>query len=319
MLLKLTTIAAVFLVWVPVAQAWSWPVQGSVLQTFRYDEANPYAAGQHRGIDIGAGAAGGPVVAPASGTISFAGTVPTSGKCVTIETPDGYSVTLTHLGSIAVSKGASVAEGSVVGTVGPSGTPDFSVPYVHLGIRLSADANGYVDPLGLLPAPASPPSSSGGVPSSSASAGAPAGSGSPEAPTPTVSEPASSPSAAAAEPAGAGLVIHAPASAPAAARTATERQPARHAPTRPVHLEKRPAETVSKPRTFEGTVEEPFASRSTRPVRATPDSATLASALSAGPGILAALAALATAVVRRRRRPATLVRFPEVRQLRRAA
>ena len=47
--------------------------------------------------------------AQAAGTVEFAGTVPTSGKSVTIETPDGYSVTLTHLGSILVSKGAPVA------------------------------------------------------------------------------------------------------------------------------------------------------------------------------------------------------------------
>ena len=30
--------------------------------------------------------------------MTFAGTVPTQGKTVTILTPDGYSVTLTHLG-----------------------------------------------------------------------------------------------------------------------------------------------------------------------------------------------------------------------------
>ena len=85
-------------------------MQGPVLQPFSYDEAHPYAAGQHRGVDIGADAAGEPVVAPAAGTVSFAGTVPTNGKSVTIETADGYSVTLTHLGSIAVAKGATVAE-----------------------------------------------------------------------------------------------------------------------------------------------------------------------------------------------------------------
>jgi hypothetical protein len=45
-----------FLVWTPVAQAWSWPVQGPVVQPFVYDEAHPYASGQHRGIDIGADA-----------------------------------------------------------------------------------------------------------------------------------------------------------------------------------------------------------------------------------------------------------------------
>ena len=126
-------------------------MQGPVLQAFSYDEAHPYAAGQHRGIDIGADAEGETVVAPAEGTVSFAGTVPTSGKSVTIETADGYSVTLTHLGSIGVAKGASVSEGGTVGTIGPSGTPEVDGPYVHLGIRLTTDANGYVDPLGLLP------------------------------------------------------------------------------------------------------------------------------------------------------------------------
>src|SRR5438105_7311280 len=92
--------------WAPAARAWTWPVKGPVLQAFSFDEAHPYAAGQHRGIDIGASAAGEQVVAPASGTVSFAGSVPTSGKSVTIETADGYSVTLTHLGSIAVAHGA---------------------------------------------------------------------------------------------------------------------------------------------------------------------------------------------------------------------
>ncbi len=147
-------------------------MQGPVVQPFAYDESHPYASGQHRGIDIGADAAGETVVAPASGTVSFAGFVPTNGKSVTIETADGYSVTLTHLGSIDVAKGATVAEQDAVGTVGPSGTPEEDGPYVHLGIRVTADPNGYVDPLGLLPPasgtgsteddqPASQPSSSG--------------------------------------------------------------------------------------------------------------------------------------------------------------
>ena len=146
-----------FLICVPVASAWSWPVQGPVLQPFSYDEAHPYDAGQHRGIDIGASATGEQVVAPESGTVSFAGFVPTSGESLTIETADGYSVTLTHLGSIGVATGAAVSEGDVVATVGPSGTPEQTVPYVHLGIRLTSDPLGYVDPMGFLPAPESPP------------------------------------------------------------------------------------------------------------------------------------------------------------------
>jgi hypothetical protein len=162
----------VFLAWTPAAYAWSWPVQGQVLRPFAFDEAHPYAAGQHRGVDIGADSAGETVVAPAAGTISFAGTVPTNGQSATIQTADGYSVTLTHLGSIGVAKGATVDEGDAIGTVGPSGTPEVDGPYVHLGIRVTADPNGYVDPLGLLPpAPAAAPDDTGSTPSQPASGG----------------------------------------------------------------------------------------------------------------------------------------------------
>jgi hypothetical protein len=148
---RLALAILLFLIWTPVAHAWTWPVEGPVLQQFAYDEAHPYAAGQHRGIDIGADALGEKVAAPAAGTVSFAGSVPGSGDSVTIQTPGGYSVTLTHLGSIAVSRGDSIAEGNPVGTIGPSGTPEVDGPYVHLGIRVTSDANGYLDPLGLLP------------------------------------------------------------------------------------------------------------------------------------------------------------------------
>jgi hypothetical protein len=196
-LLRLFLPVALLLAWAPVARAWSWPVRGAVVQPFAYDEAHPYASGQHRGIDIGADGAGTAVVAPAAGTVSFAGTVPTSGLSVTIETPDGYSVTLTHLGSTAVSKGATVAEGDAVGTVGPSGTPEVDGPYVHLGIRLTADQNGYVDPLGLLPAMTTEPpptedDSTGTQPSTSGGSTA-----SPPAaePAPAVAQPSSTPAA----------------------------------------------------------------------------------------------------------------------------
>ncbi len=93
-------------------------MHGPVVQAFAYDETHPYASGQHRGIDIGADAVGETVSAPAAGRVSFAGTVPTSGKSVTIETPDGYSVTLTHLGSPAMAESTPQAStrGSTVRT-----------------------------------------------------------------------------------------------------------------------------------------------------------------------------------------------------------
>jgi len=152
----LAVVCLFLLLCVPCAGAWTWPVQGPVIAPFSFDAAHPYAGGEHRGIDIGA-AAGADVAAPVSGTVTFAGSVPSSGRTVSILTGDALSVTLTHLGSVSVAKGAQVDEGTTVGTVGPSGTPELEVPYVHLGVRTAADDNGYLDPLSLLPAVASPP------------------------------------------------------------------------------------------------------------------------------------------------------------------
>ncbi|HXR11505.1 MAG TPA: M23 family metallopeptidase, partial [Gaiellaceae bacterium] len=167
---RLVLVVLLLVLWAPAAKAWTWPVQGPVLLGFTFDPAHPYAGGQHRGIDIGAGS-GTPVVAPAGGVVSFAGTVPTSGRSVTIQTADGYSVTLTHLGSIAVSKGASVGEGDAVGTVGPSGTPELNVPYLYMGVRTTAEAQGYVDPLSFLPALPPPTESAPTPPPPAASSG----------------------------------------------------------------------------------------------------------------------------------------------------
>ena len=98
------------------ALAWAWPVDGPVLRPFVLGD-DPYAGGQHRGVDIGA-PAGTPVRAPAAGTVSFAGTVPTGGKTITIRTADGYAVTLQRLGSTSVPRALAVGEGDVVGSVG---------------------------------------------------------------------------------------------------------------------------------------------------------------------------------------------------------
>ncbi len=147
--LVLALFTAIALVAVPSAAAWTWPLGGEVLRPFSLGP-DPYAAGQHRGIDV-AGRLAEEVLAPASGTVSFAGTVPTHGRTVTIQTADGYAVSITHLGEIAVSKGDTVAEGARVGVAGASGEPEWPTPYVHLGLRVGATADQYVDPATLLP------------------------------------------------------------------------------------------------------------------------------------------------------------------------
>src|SRR3954470_19503622 len=122
----------------PVARAWTWPVGGPVLQPFSFDPAHLYAAGEHRGVDIGADA-GEAVLAPAGGTVTFSGTVPGSGRALTITTADGLAVTLTHLGSIEVGAGTAVDEGQPVAAIGTSGDPEVGGPYLHLGIRTAAE------------------------------------------------------------------------------------------------------------------------------------------------------------------------------------
>lgn len=147
-----TMVAALALA--PGASAWAWPVDGPVLRPF-VAEGDPYSGGQHRGIDIGA-PTGADVRSAATGIASFVGRLPHQGLCLTVRTADGYSVTLVHLGSIGVTTGTPVSEGDVVGTIGPSGDVEGTEPYVYLGVRLTADPNGYLDPLGLLPPRAVP-------------------------------------------------------------------------------------------------------------------------------------------------------------------
>ena len=134
----------------PTAHAWIWPAAGPVLRPFSLG-SDPYAGGQHRGVDIGA-ELGSQVVAPAAGTVSFAGSIPGSGRAVTIQTPDGYAVTLLQLGSTSVSSGSVVTEGAVVGVVGASVDAVTSAPHVHLGVRIAARSGRLRRPARLAPA-----------------------------------------------------------------------------------------------------------------------------------------------------------------------
>jgi murein DD-endopeptidase MepM/ murein hydrolase activator NlpD len=142
------------------AAGWSWPVDGEVITTYRNGD-DPYAAGQHRGIDIAA-PVGTPVRAGVSGQVTFAGRLPDSGNCVTVRTNDGrYLVSYLHLGSLSVKKSDTVFASSVVGEVGLTGKRSAEHPHLHLGVRAEGV---YVDPLPLLiarsvrPSPAQPSS-----------------------------------------------------------------------------------------------------------------------------------------------------------------
>jgi Peptidase family M23 len=131
---------------------WTWPIRGPVLTPYR-NGGDPYAAGQHRGIDIGA-PAGSRVVAAAGGTITFAGMVGSSGLTVSERTSDArFDLSYLHLSSIAVHKGDALAAGAVVGAVGVSGRRSVVAPHLHFGVRDAGTRDGYHDPLDFLAPP----------------------------------------------------------------------------------------------------------------------------------------------------------------------
>lgn len=147
----------VFLAAAPAARAeWVWPVRGEVITPYR-NGADPYAAGQHRGIDIAA-PIGTPVVAASGGEVRFAGTAGSSGLTVSIRTADGVlDTSYLHLSATAVKKGDRVSTGDRIGAVGTTGKRSATAPHLHVGIRDAGTRHAYHDPLGLLP-PAPPPS-----------------------------------------------------------------------------------------------------------------------------------------------------------------
>ena len=244
-----------------VAAAWSWPADGEVLRTFELG-SDTYAAGQHRGIDV-AGAPGSPVRAPAAGIVTFAGSVPTHGRGVTILTADGYSVTLFHLESVEVVKGDAVAEGATVGTMGSSGDAEHSVPTVHLGIRVAERSDGYVDPLGFLPPrpvaqPVSPPAATVPAP---VAAPAPA----PTAPPPPVQPPAPTPPATPVPPPSPPAVVPAPPVVVPASPAVVPAPPAAATPPVAPPVGVSPAVTATAPDPSRGSVPAPASSPEASP------------------------------------------------------
>jgi hypothetical protein len=141
---------------------WLWPVQGPVITPYR-NGADPYAGGQHRGIDIAA-PVGTPVVSAAAGIVTFAGTAGSSGLTVAVRTDDGFDSSYLHLSAIRVRAGQRVAAGAELGAVGTSGRRSAAESHLHFGVREAGSRFAYRDPLDFLPPPPAASPAPRGVP-----------------------------------------------------------------------------------------------------------------------------------------------------------
>jgi murein DD-endopeptidase MepM/ murein hydrolase activator NlpD len=104
---------------------------------------SPYGSG-HRGIDIAA-PTGSIAVAPADGTVAFAG--PVGGRLfLTIDHGGGVESTFSWVSVLEVRRGDVVRQGQPVARTGGGHTGDL-IPGLHFGVRLD---DAYVDPLAYL-------------------------------------------------------------------------------------------------------------------------------------------------------------------------
>jgi Peptidase family M23 len=170
----------------PARGEWVWPLHGEVITMYRNGD-DPYAGGQHRGIDI-AGAMGTRVVAATGGDVRFAGTAGSSGLTVSVRTSDGrFDTSYLHLSTASVREGDSVSAGDALGAVGTTGSRSAVEPHLHFGVREAGSRHAYRDPLDFLPprpappAPEPPPATPVPVPAPVRPSPSPVGEGSPRA------------------------------------------------------------------------------------------------------------------------------------------
>jgi murein DD-endopeptidase MepM/ murein hydrolase activator NlpD len=123
----------------PSSQGLIWPVSGPVTSPFGYRWGR-----LHAGIDIGV-PYGTPIHAAASGTVVLAGWTGGYGNYTCIDHGGGMATCYAHQSSYAVSNGAQVSQGQVIGYVGSTGH-SFGA-HLHFEVRINGNP---VDPLGYL-------------------------------------------------------------------------------------------------------------------------------------------------------------------------
>lgn len=131
--------------------SWPWPLLGEVVTQYK-NGSDPYAAGQHRGVDIAA-PAGTPARAIVAGKVTYSGRLPDGGETITVRSAGSdHLVSYLHLQARLMKRGATVSVGESLGRVGVTGRRSVQQPHLHLSVRV-ASTKRYVDPLALLGPP----------------------------------------------------------------------------------------------------------------------------------------------------------------------
>lgn len=121
------------------------PVDGEVISTFGLRRIlNGIPKSAHNGIDF-RGAAGTPIKAMARGEVALAADLYYTGKTVILDHGGGLFSLYAHLETMAVTPGAIISTGKMIGTIGSTGRS--TGPHLHMGIRLG---KARIDPLALL-------------------------------------------------------------------------------------------------------------------------------------------------------------------------
>jgi murein DD-endopeptidase MepM/ murein hydrolase activator NlpD len=123
----------------PSSQGLIWPVNGPVTSPFGYRWGR-----LHAGIDIGV-PYGTPIHAAAAGTVVLAGWTGGYGNYTCIDHGGGLATCYAHQSAFAISAGAVVSQGQVIGYVGNTGH-SFGA-HLHFEVRINGTP---VDPLGYL-------------------------------------------------------------------------------------------------------------------------------------------------------------------------
>ena len=112
-----------------------WPVQGFLTSRFG-PRSSPFTGRRdfHKGLDISA-RRGTPVVAPAAGTVTFAGPDGAYGNTLRIRHGAGITTLYGHMHRLAVKEGQSVRRGAVIGYVGSTGRS--TGPHLHYEVLVN--------------------------------------------------------------------------------------------------------------------------------------------------------------------------------------